>query len=62
MIMAWLTHNQISLLLEECKRHDHHVALETEAKICSPLAQLIHILRHTFASHFLANGGNILDL
>ncbi|MCC9163244.1 tyrosine-type recombinase/integrase [Alcaligenes sp. MMA] len=27
-----------------------------------PLGQLTHVLRHTFASHFMINGGNILTL
>ncbi|KGI62267.1 MULTISPECIES: phage integrase [Enterobacter] len=133
MEMEWLTHDQISLLLGKCKRHDH-LDLETVARIClatgtrwseaerqrkSPLAkykitytntkgrknrtvsiskelddslpddkkgrlfndcygafrsalertgielpawQLTHVLRHTFASHFMMNGGNILVL
>lgn len=30
------------------------------AKIELPLGQLSHVLRHTFASHFMINGGNIL--
>jgi len=27
-----------------------------------PAGQLSHVLRHTFASHFMMNGGNILVL
>ncbi|AYN20414.1 integrase [Alcaligenes aquatilis] len=27
-----------------------------------PMGQLTHVLRHTFASHFMINGGNILTL
>jgi len=27
-----------------------------------PEGQLTHVLRHTFASHFMMNGGNILTL
>lgn len=27
-----------------------------------PKGQLTHVLRHTFASHFMINGGNILTL
>lgn len=133
MEMAWLTHDQISLLLGECKRHDHP-DLETVVRICLatgarwseaeglkksqlseykitftktkgkknrtvpisqalykalvedkksklftdcygafrsafertgielPPGQLTHVLRHTFASHFMMNGGNILVL
>jgi len=32
------------------------------AKLVLPTGQLTHILRHTFASHFMMNGGNILAL
>lgn len=31
-------------------------------KIALPDGQLSHVLRHTFASHFMMNGGNILVL
>ncbi|MEO1829459.1 MAG: tyrosine-type recombinase/integrase [Pseudomonas sp.] len=27
-----------------------------------PKGQAVHVLRHTFASHFMLNGGNILTL
>ncbi|QOL13267.1 phage integrase [Dickeya dianthicola] len=132
MEMAWLTHDQIALLLSECKRHEHR-DLETVVRICLatgarwseaeglkksqlakykityintkgkknrtvpisqelyeslpdkggrlftdcygafrsalertgielPAGQLTHVLRHSFASHFMMNGGNILVL
>lgn len=32
------------------------------SKIILPKGQLTHVLRHTFASHFMINGGNILVL
>lgn len=32
------------------------------AKIELPVGQNTHVLRHTFASHFVINGGNILSL
>ncbi|MFQ1084927.1 tyrosine-type recombinase/integrase [Bordetella trematum] len=32
------------------------------AKIILPAGQMTHVLRHTFASHFMMNGGNILTL
>ncbi|WP_423787053.1 tyrosine-type recombinase/integrase [Kerstersia gyiorum] len=32
------------------------------ASIQLPMGQLTHVLRHTFASHFMINGGNILTL
>jgi integrase len=34
----------------------------TQAKLKMSEGQLTHILRHTFASHFMMNGGNILSL
>lgn len=34
----------------------------TRAEITLPKGQLSHALRHTFASHFMMNGGNILTL
>jgi len=37
------------------------VALTT-AKLKMSVGQLTHILRHTFASHYMMNGGNILSL
>jgi len=32
------------------------------ASIALPEGQMTHVLRHTFASHFMMNGGNILAL
>ncbi|MGN4064956.1 tyrosine-type recombinase/integrase [Burkholderia gladioli] len=32
------------------------------AGVVLPDGQLTHVLRHTFASHFMMNGGNILAL
>jgi integrase len=34
----------------------------TRSKLIVPSGQLSHILRHTFASHFVMNGGNVLAL
>ncbi|WKD48365.1 phage integrase [Microbulbifer spongiae] len=34
----------------------------SRANICLPDGQLTHVLRHTFASHFMINDGNILKL
>lgn len=34
----------------------------TKAGIELPTGQCTHVLRHTFASHFMMNGGNILVL
>ncbi|WP_310735739.1 tyrosine-type recombinase/integrase [Psychromonas sp. SR45-3] len=33
-----------------------------KAKVKLPKGQSTHVLRHTFASHFMMNGGNILVL
>jgi site-specific recombinase XerD len=33
-----------------------------ESGLTLPKGQLTHVLRHTFASHFMMNGGNILVL
>lgn len=33
-----------------------------ESGLILPKGQLTHVLRHTFASHFMMNGGNILTL
>jgi site-specific recombinase XerD len=33
-----------------------------ESGLTLPKGQLTHVLRHTFASHFIMNGGNILVL
>ncbi|WP_420592128.1 tyrosine-type recombinase/integrase [Bacterioplanoides sp.] len=33
-----------------------------ESKVELPKGQAAHVLRHTFASHFMMNGGNILTL
>jgi site-specific recombinase XerD len=41
---------------EEFRRTIRKIALEL------PSGQLTHVLRHTFASHFMMNGGNILVL
>lgn len=40
----------------------HFVPLWNRADIELPADQLTHVLRHTFASHFMMNGGNILVL
>lgn len=42
--------------LSTFKRAIAHIELEL------PKGQLTHVLRHTFASHFMINGGNILSL
>lgn len=58
-----------SLLLKHFKRHGlfsncmltfSRVLATTSIKL--PTGQATHVLRHTFASHFVMNGGNILTL
>lgn len=43
-----------------CIRGFHHAL--TAAEIDLPKGQATHVLRHTFAAHFVMNGGNILVL
>lgn len=38
------------------------MALIEQTSITLPRGQLTHVLRHTFAAHFMMNGGNILVL
>ncbi|TBL91595.1 hypothetical protein EYY95_01955 [Hafnia alvei] len=38
------------------------MALIEQTSITLPHGQLTHVLRHTFAAHFMMNGGNILIL
>ncbi len=40
----------------------HFVKAVERADLNLPDGQLSHVLRHTFASHFMMNGGNILVL
>jgi len=50
-------------LLFNQKNHRHGFEdAVTRAKIQLPDGQLTHVLRHTFASHFMINDGNILKL
>ncbi|MEK8079427.1 phage integrase [Pseudomonas sp. XK-1] len=43
-----------------CMRHFSRVLESTSIRL--PAGQATHVLRHTFASHFVINGGNILTL
>lgn len=52
--------NANDLLFIQCKSR-FEKAVEA-AEIALPLGQSAHVLRHTFASHFILNGGNILTL
>lgn len=42
--------------------YDAFTAALVESGIKLPKGQRTHVLRHTFASHFIMNGGNILTL
>ncbi|AWQ06156.1 MULTISPECIES: tyrosine-type recombinase/integrase [Alcaligenaceae] len=54
------THKRGNVLFDSCTGAFKE-AIE-RAKIELPAGQLTHVLRHTFASHFMINGGNILTL
>lgn len=47
-------------LFETC--YDAFRSAISRTEIILPAGQLTHVLRHTFASHFMMNGGNILVL
>ncbi|QUM91231.1 tyrosine-type recombinase/integrase [Moritella sp. 36] len=49
------------LFPESCNDSTFRTAIKN-AKIKLPRGQMTHVLRHTFASHFMMNGGNILVL
>ena len=56
LIRHWNTHGTFTASLSSFRR-----ALE-RSQIKLPRGQSSHVLRHTFASHFMLNGGNILTL
>jgi len=49
------------LFPKSCNDSTFRTAIKN-AKIKLPRGQMTHVLRHTFASHFMMNGGNILVL
>ncbi|NQZ94066.1 MAG: tyrosine-type recombinase/integrase [Moritella sp.] len=49
------------LFPKSCNDSTFRTAIKN-AKIRLPAGQMTHVLRHTFASHFMMNGGNILVL
>ncbi len=54
-----------ALILDHAPLVDGYKAFKTAAKRLSfslPAGQMTHVLRHTFASHFMMNGGNIITL
>ncbi|WP_240141436.1 tyrosine-type recombinase/integrase [Nitrosomonas sp. HPC101] len=54
------THKRSNVLFDYCTGAFKEAIERT--KIDLPPGQLTHVLRHTFASHFMINGGNILTL
>ena len=62
-ILSHISKNKIDsgkIIFESCMGA-FRKALE-RAKITLPDGQMTHVLRHTFASYFMQNGGNILTL
>jgi len=49
------------LFPKSCNDSTFRTAIKN-SKIKLPRGQMTHVLRHTFASHFMMNGGNILVL
>ena len=49
------------LFPKSCNDSTFRTAIKN-AKIRLPAGKMTHVLRHTFASHFMMNGGNILVL
>ena len=47
-------------LFSDCRKAFERAITRTKLKL--PVGQCSHVLRHTFASHFMMNGGNILVL
>ncbi|MDP9937888.1 site-specific recombinase XerD [Pseudomonas sp. 3400] len=56
--MSWLTTEQIVELLEDARSAASWPGRPSAYRKARPL----HAPRHTFASHFIQNGGNILTL
>ncbi|QLF92213.1 tyrosine-type recombinase/integrase [Pseudomonas sp. ABC1] len=57
---ALLDHFKTHGPFTKCMRHFSRVLESTSIKL--PAGQATHVLRHTFASHFVMGGGNILTL
>lgn len=51
----------LGLLFPEADYTVIRLALK-EIKLTLPKGQALHILRHTYATHFMINGGNIITL
>ena len=55
-----ITKNRIGRLFQSCSSAFRRAIKRCQIEL--PTGQMTHILRHTFASHFIMNGGNILTL
>jgi len=53
-------HKNTNRLFEDC--YSQFMSLLKEMDITLPKGQATHVMRHTFASHYMMNGGNLLAL
>lgn len=60
-LAAQMPNRKGKLFPRSCNDSTFRTAVKN-AKIRLPAGQMTHVLRHTFASHFMMNGGNILVL
>ncbi|WP_426697997.1 tyrosine-type recombinase/integrase [Aeromonas hydrophila] len=60
-VSAQLADGRSGLLFPKVDYHTVRKVLK-EVKPDLPQGQASHVLRHTFATHFMANGGNIITL
>lgn len=60
-LMAELTERGDGLVFSDARYGELRAAIKSVAPEL-PDGQAVHVLRHTFASHFMMNGGNILTL
>ncbi len=60
MLLLAMQPNRTGCLFDDCYAEFEKVIRRAGIKL--PAGQSTHVLRHTFASHFMMNGGNILVL